>query len=82
MRGSRPRNPHLQGLFGVLLGALAIGVLLWLLHLRRNGLPVDATELELSATSPCMIQAIGQAQAGGHVITYAQLDGLKRRCGS
>ena len=82
MPGSKPRNPHLQGLFGVLLGALAIGVLLWLLHLRRNGLPVDPAELELSATSPCMIQAIRQAQGGGHTITYAELDGLKRRCGS
>ncbi len=75
-------NPHLQGLFGILLGLLVIGIVLGLLRLRRDRMPVDPAELALSTTSSCMAQAIQQASAGGHVITYGELDSLKRRCGS
>ncbi|MDE2120352.1 MAG: hypothetical protein KGJ64_06650 [Betaproteobacteria bacterium] len=75
-------NPHLQGLLGVLLGLLAIAIVLGLLRLRRDHTPVDPAELSLSTTSSCMAQAIQQASEGGHVITYGELDALKRRCGS
>ncbi len=74
-------NVHVQGLLGVVLGVAVLGVVLLLLHLRRNGLPVDASELQMSATSPCMVQAIRSASERG-TITYGELDRLKRRCGS
>ncbi len=75
-------NSHLQGLLGVLIGLVVIGIMLGLLRLRRDHMPVDPAELSLSTTSSCMAQAIQQASAGGHVITYGELDALKRRCGS
>ncbi|MBW8074748.1 hypothetical protein [Metallibacterium scheffleri] len=78
----KPLSPHLQGLAGVLLGAIVVGVMLVLLHLRRDHLVVDPGELAMSETSVCIAQAIHQAQAGGHVITYAELDRLKAHCGS
>ncbi|SBP89711.1 conserved hypothetical protein [Thiomonas delicata] len=42
---------------------------------------MDAAELQMSANSACMAQAIHQATEGGRAITYAQLDALKARCG-
>ena len=75
----RRTNVHLQGLFGVVLGLAVLAIVLTLLHLRRNGLPVDAGELQMSATSPCMVQAIRAAD--GRTITYAELDRMKARCG-
>ena len=75
-------NPHLQGLLGILLGVLVIAAVLGLLRLRRDHTPVDPAELSLSTTSSCMEQAIQQASSGGHIITYGELDDLKRRCGS
>ena len=81
MAAPTPRQPnvHLQGLLGVVLGLAVLAVVLTLLHLRRNGLPVDPGELQMSATSPCMVQAI--RAAGDHTITYAELDHMKARCG-
>ena len=76
---SRRTNVHLQGLFGIVLGVAVLALMLTLLHLRRNGLPVDPGELQLSATSPCMVQAI--RAASGRTITYAELDRMKARCG-
>ncbi len=82
-RSSRkPLSPHLQGLFGVLLGILVVAVVLGLLRWRRDGLPVDAGELALASTTPCITRAIQQATAGGRSITYAELDRLEKRCGS
>ena len=78
----KPLNPHLQGLLGILLGVLVVAVVLGLLRWRRDGLAVDDGELSMASTNPCMIQAIQQATAGGRSITYAQLDRLKKRCGS
>ncbi len=76
----RPTNVHVQGLLGVLLGLAVLAVVLLLLHMRRDGLPVDPGELQMSATSPCMVQAIRAAAKRG-TITYSELDRLKRQCG-
>ncbi len=75
-------NPHLLGLAGVLLGIVAVALMLWGLHLHNEGLVVDPAELALSETSPCIIQAVTRAQAGGHQLTYGELRRLKQRCGS
>ena len=78
----KPLSPHLQGLVGVAIGAIVVTIMLVALHLRRDHLVVDPGELAMSETSVCIAQAIHQAQAGGHVITYAELDRLKAHCGS
>jgi hypothetical protein len=75
-------NPHLQGLLGVLLGVLVVAVVLGLLRWRRDGVAVDPQELMLASTNACIIQAIQQATAGGHSITYGELDRLEKHCGS
>ena len=72
---------HLQGVLGMLLGLVVLAVVLGLLHLRRDGLPVDPGELQMSATSPCMVQAIRSASRHT-TITYGDLDRMKRQCGS
>ncbi|MDE2252786.1 MAG: hypothetical protein KGL42_00705 [Betaproteobacteria bacterium] len=77
----KPLNVQLQGLIGILVGILALVIVLGLLRWRRDGLPVDPAELQMSASSPCMVQAINAATAGGKPITYSQLDTLKARCG-
>lgn len=77
----KPINVQLQGLIGIGVGILILALILGLLRLRRDGLPVDPSELQMSASTPCMQQAIGAATAGGKAITYAQLDKLKTQCG-
>ena len=81
MPSPKQRNVHIQGLIGIFAAILILLLFLGLLRLRRNHLPVDAAELQMSADSACMAQAIHQATAGGRAITYAQLDALKARCG-
>lgn len=71
-------NVHLQGLSGIGLALIVLGVVLGLLHLRRNGLPVDPPELQMAATSPCMVQAITAMR--GKTITYGDLDRMQARC--
>ena len=75
--GKQP-NVHVQGLIGILLGVVVIGIVLALLHMRRNGLPVDPPELQMAATSPCMVQAITEMR--GKTITYGELDRMEARC--
>ena len=77
----KPLNVQLQGLIGIGVGVLVLALILGLLRLRRDSLPVDAAELQMSASTPCMQQAITKATAGGKPITYSQLDTLKTRCG-
>lgn len=74
-------NVQLQGLIGIGVGILVMAVILGLLRLRRDGLAVDPAELQMSASTPCMVQAITAATAGGKAITYSQLDKLKDQCG-
>ena len=74
-------NVQLQGLIGIGVGILVLALILGLLRLRRDSLPVDVAELQMSASTPCMQQAIAKATVGGKPITYSQLDSLKTRCG-
>ncbi len=78
VKQGRQRNVHLQGLAGVALALVVLGIVLGLLHLRRNGLPVDPPELQMAATSPCMVQAITAMR--GKTITYGTLDHMQARC--
>jgi hypothetical protein len=78
----KPMNPHLQGLLGVLLGVLVVAVVLGLLRWRRDGVAVDPQELMLASRNTCITEAIQQATAGGHSITYGELDQLEKHCGS
>ena len=76
----KPLNVQWQGLIGIGVGVLVLIIILGLLRWRRDGLPVDPAELEMSASTPCMVQAIDAATVGGKPITYSQLDKLKAQC--
>lgn len=80
MTPTTPRrlSVHLQGLIAALVATAVLALALLGLHLRRNGLPVDPSEMQMAADSPCMVQALRDAPPG---LTYGQLDGLKARCG-
>ncbi len=77
----KPLNVQWQGLIGIGVGILVLAIILGLLRWRRDGLPVDPAELQMSATTPCMVQAINAAAVAGRSITYSQLDKLKSKCG-
>jgi heme A synthase len=74
-------NVQLQGIIGIGAGILVLVIILGLLRLRRDGIAVDPAELQMSATTPCMVQAIDAATSKGKAITYSQLDTLKSQCG-
>jgi heme A synthase len=74
-------NVQWQGLIGIGVGILVLVIILGLLRWRRDGLPVDPAELQMYASTPCMVQAITAATASGKAISYSQLDKLKDQCG-